>query len=102
MLGPPTPRRLDAPVAVSLEDLVPADHCSRRLERALDLAFVRDLVAASAAAAGRRPIGAAGGRVGAQAGAAVETWTPASPAACATTSSSGRARPVAQARANGP
>jgi hypothetical protein len=28
MLGPPKSRRLDAPIAVSLEDLVPADHFS--------------------------------------------------------------------------
>ncbi len=29
---------------VSLEDLVPADHCYRHLEKLLDLSFVRDLV----------------------------------------------------------
>jgi transposase len=41
MLGPPKPRRLDEPIAVSLEDLVPADHFYRHLEAALDLDFVR-------------------------------------------------------------
>ena len=30
--------------AVSLEDLVPADDCSRHLDRVLDLSFVRDVV----------------------------------------------------------
>jgi hypothetical protein len=30
--------------AVSLEELVPADHFSRHLDRVLDLAFVRELV----------------------------------------------------------
>ena len=56
MLGPPRPRRLDAPVAVSLEDLVPADHFYRHLERALDLAFVRDPVKDAYAAIGRPSI----------------------------------------------
>ena len=42
MLGPPKPRRLDEPVAVSLEDLVPADHFYRHLEAKLDLGFVRE------------------------------------------------------------
>jgi hypothetical protein len=42
MLGPPKPRRLDEPIAVSLEDLVPADHFYRHLEATLDLSFVRD------------------------------------------------------------
>src|SRR5688500_15682392 len=56
MLGPPKPRRLDAPVAVSLEDLVPADHFYRHLERALDLAFVRDLVTDAYAGIGRPSI----------------------------------------------
>ena len=41
MLGPVKPRRLDEPIAVSLEDLVPADHFYRHLEAALDLDFVR-------------------------------------------------------------
>jgi transposase len=38
---------------VSLEELVPADHFYRHLERVLDLSFVRELV---------RPCYAAGGR----------------------------------------
>jgi transposase len=42
MLGPPKPRRLDQPIAVSLEDLVPSDHFYRHLEVKLDLSFVRD------------------------------------------------------------
>jgi transposase len=42
MLGPPKPRRLDEPIAVSLEDLVPANHFYRHLEAKLDLGFVRD------------------------------------------------------------
>src|SRR5215210_3211869 len=42
MLGPPKPRRLDAPIAVSLEDLVPQRHFHRHLEAKLDLGFVRD------------------------------------------------------------
>jgi transposase len=41
MLGPPTPRRLDAPIAVSLEGLVPRDNFYRHLEATLDLSFVR-------------------------------------------------------------
>jgi transposase len=42
MLGPTKPRRLDEPIAVSLEDLVPRDHFYRHLEAKLDLSFVRD------------------------------------------------------------
>ncbi len=42
MLGPPKPRRLDEPIAVSLEDLVPADNFYRHLETTLDLSFVRE------------------------------------------------------------
>src|SRR4051794_418165 len=42
MLCPVKPRRLDQPIAVSLEDLVPADHFYRHLEAQLDLGFVRD------------------------------------------------------------
>ena len=41
MLGPPKPRRLDEPIAVSLEDLVPTDNFYRHLEATLDLSFVR-------------------------------------------------------------
>src|SRR3954464_4839221 len=42
MLGPAKPRRLDQPIAVSLEDLVSADNFYRHLEAKLDLSFVRD------------------------------------------------------------
>ncbi len=42
MLGPAKSRRLDEPVTVSLEDLVPADTFSRHLETTLDLGFVPD------------------------------------------------------------
>src|SRR3954468_18864245 len=42
MLGPAKPRRLDEPIAISLEDLVPRDHFYRHLEAKLDLSFVRD------------------------------------------------------------
>jgi transposase len=42
MLGPAKPRRLDQPIAVSLEGLVPANHFYRHLEAQLDLGFVRD------------------------------------------------------------
>ena len=38
---------------VSLEELVPYDHCYRHLERSLDLTFVRDLVKAYYAPIGR-------------------------------------------------
>ena len=44
MLGPPKPRRLDEPIAVSLEDLVPPNHFYRYLEARLNLVFVRDWV----------------------------------------------------------
>ncbi len=53
MLGPPKPRRLDEPIARSLEDLVPQGHFYRHLERTLDLAFVRELVQGTYAATGR-------------------------------------------------
>src|SRR3954467_14609614 len=42
MLGPAKPRRLDQPIAVSLEDLVPRNNFYRHLEAKLDLGFVRD------------------------------------------------------------
>ncbi len=42
MLGPAKSRRLDEPIAVSLEDLVPQDLVYRHLEAKLDLGFVRD------------------------------------------------------------
>jgi transposase len=44
MLGPAKPRRLDEPIAVSLEELVPANHFYRHLEAKLDLSFVRNWV----------------------------------------------------------
>src|SRR5260370_23360290 len=43
-------------VAVSLEDLVPAEHFYRHLQRVLDLSFVPDLVREYYAAAGRPSI----------------------------------------------
>jgi hypothetical protein len=42
MLGPAKLRRLDQPIAVSLEDLVPQDHYYRHFEATLDLSFVRE------------------------------------------------------------
>jgi transposase len=42
MLGPTKIRHLDAPIAVWLEDLVPANNFYRHLEATLDLSFVRD------------------------------------------------------------
>ena len=42
MLGPPKSRRLDQPIGVSLESLVPRDHFYRHLEATLDLGFVRE------------------------------------------------------------
>src|SRR3954463_12971518 len=41
---------------VTLEDLVPADHFYRHLERVLDLGFVRDLVRDAYAGTGRPSI----------------------------------------------
>ncbi len=40
----------------TLEDLVPAHHFYRRLDRALDFSFVRELIAPCYAVAGRRSI----------------------------------------------
>jgi transposase len=56
MLGPPQSRRLDEPIAVSLDALVPRGHFYRHLERALDLAFVREFVRESYAGIGRPSI----------------------------------------------
>src|SRR5215217_137947 len=56
MLGPPKSRRLDDPIRVSIEELVPRDHFYRHLERGLDLAFVRDLVRETYASIGRPSI----------------------------------------------
>jgi hypothetical protein len=44
MLGPPKPRHLDAPITVSLEDLVPPRNFYRHLEATFDLSFVREWV----------------------------------------------------------
>lgn len=44
MLGPAKPRRLDQPIAVALEQLVPPNHFYRHLENQLDLEFVREWV----------------------------------------------------------
>jgi transposase len=53
MLGPAKPRRLDRPIAVSLEELVPRNHFYRHLEAKLDLSFVRDWVREHHAERGR-------------------------------------------------
>jgi len=42
MLGPPKLRRLDEPVTVSLEALIPPNHFYRHLDATLDLGFVRE------------------------------------------------------------
>jgi transposase len=44
MLGPVKPRRLDEPIMVSLEELVPTHDFYRHLEAKLDLSFVRNWV----------------------------------------------------------
>jgi hypothetical protein len=44
MLGPPKLRRLDQPIAVSLDALVPADNFYRHFDTKHDLGFVRDWV----------------------------------------------------------
>jgi hypothetical protein len=56
MLGPPKPHRLNEPIAVSLEDLVPANHSYRHLEATLDLGFVRQWVQELYAKRGRPSI----------------------------------------------
>src|SRR5215207_2213996 len=56
MLGPPKPRSLDEPIAVSLEDLVPRNHFYRHLEARLDLSFVREWVRELYAERGRPSI----------------------------------------------
>ena len=50
-------RSFDPIDGLTLADLVPADHFYRHLERALDLSFVRGLVADCYAAGGRPSIG---------------------------------------------
>jgi hypothetical protein len=56
MLGPPKSRRLDAPIAVSLEALVPQNNFYRHLEAKLDLSFVRGWVRELYAERGRPSI----------------------------------------------
>jgi transposase len=56
VLGPAKSRRLDAPIAVSLEDLVPADNFYRHVEATLDLSFVREWVQELYAERGRPSI----------------------------------------------
>jgi len=56
MLGPSKARDLDRPIVVSLDQLVPADHFYRHLERELDLSFVRDWVKECYAPTGRPSI----------------------------------------------
>ena len=50
MLGPLKPRRLDDPITVSLEDLVPRDHVGRPLKPRRDHYFVRTWTNGSATA----------------------------------------------------
>jgi hypothetical protein len=56
MLGLAKPRRLDEPIAISLEALVPGDHFYRHLEAKLDLTFVREWVRELYAERGRPSI----------------------------------------------
>jgi transposase len=56
MLGPAKSRRLDEPIAVSWEVLVPQDHFYRHLENKVDLSFVREWVRELYAARGRPSI----------------------------------------------
>src|SRR5215218_6286383 len=56
MLGPAKPRRLDEPIAVSLDELVPASNFYRHLEAKLDLGFVREWVQELYAERGRPSI----------------------------------------------
>jgi transposase len=56
MLGPVKSRRLDPPVTVSLDDLIPRDHFYRYLEARLDLSFVREWVRGAYPSRGRPSI----------------------------------------------
>jgi len=56
MLGPAKPRRLDQPIAVSLEGLVPPSNFYRHLEAKLDLSFIRGWTRELYAARGRPSI----------------------------------------------
>jgi transposase len=53
LLGPSKPRRLDQPIAVSLEALIPEDNFYRHLEANFDLSFVREWVSDLYAERGR-------------------------------------------------
>ncbi len=53
MMGTKSRSFAPLPRDVSLDDLVPRDHFYRRLERTLDLSFVRELVAPLYAGGGR-------------------------------------------------
>jgi hypothetical protein len=55
-LGPAKSRRLGEPIAVSLENLVPANNFYRHLEAKLDLGFVREWVTEHYAERGRPSI----------------------------------------------
>jgi transposase len=56
MLGPAKARRLNQPIAVSLEDLVPQGNFYRHLDATLDLSFVREWVQELYAERGRPSI----------------------------------------------
>ena len=56
MHGPTKPRRLDQPITVSLEQLVPPNHFYRHLENQLDLKFVREWIQELYAERGRPSI----------------------------------------------
>jgi hypothetical protein len=56
VLGPVKSRRLDHPITVSLEHLIPRDHLYRHLEAQLDLSFGRSWVLECYAERGRTSI----------------------------------------------
>jgi transposase len=56
MIEPQKVRRLDAPIAVSLDQLVPSSHFYRHLETTLDLGFIRELTRDQYAERGRPSI----------------------------------------------
>jgi hypothetical protein len=56
MRGPVTAGRLDEPITVSLEDLVPQNHVYRHLEAMVDLGFVREWTRECYSNRGRPPI----------------------------------------------
>ena len=55
MLGPAKPRRLDEPIAVSLEELVPPNHFYRHLEAQLDLELCPGVGARNSTPSGAAP-----------------------------------------------